>query len=163
MRYYPANLNLEGKVCIVFGGGRVAERKVKNILLCGGKVKVVSPELTPLLSRRRARGEIEHIQALYQKRYLRGASFAFAATSDRDINARIATDATQAGLLVNVCDSARESSFILPAVLRCRGITLAVSTDGLSPAKAVCVRDRLKEWIGEGEICCPGKKNRKAG
>ncbi|MDI7261490.1 MAG: NAD(P)-dependent oxidoreductase [Thermodesulfobacteriota bacterium] len=49
MRYYPVNLNIKGKVCVVIGGGMVAERKVKNILFCGGKVRVVSPHLTDLL------------------------------------------------------------------------------------------------------------------
>lgn len=48
---------------------------------------------------------------------------------------------------MNVADSARESTFILPATLRKKRITIAVSTDGLSPAKSVRIRDRLKELI----------------
>ena len=38
MRYYPVNLNIKGRLCVVIGGGRVAERKVKNLLFCGARV-----------------------------------------------------------------------------------------------------------------------------
>lgn len=128
----------------------MAERKVKNVLLCGGKVRVVSPHLTDLLLKMARQRKIDYIQGEYHSSHLEGASLVYAATSDRRVNAQIARDAVGLGLLVNVCDSARESTFILPAVLRKRRVTIAVSTDGLSPAKAVRIRDRLKELVEEG-------------
>jgi siroheme synthase-like protein len=149
MRYYPVNLNIKGKVCAVIGGGKVAERKVKNILFCGGKVRVVSPDVTDLLSKWAKRKNIDYVQNEYHRRHLRGASLVYATTSDRRVNAQIAKDAIRLGLLVNVADSARESTFIVPAVLRKRGITIAVSSGGLSPGKSVRIRDRLKDLIGE--------------
>lgn len=150
MRFYPINLNIKGKVCVVIGGGKVAERKIKNILLCGGKVKVVSPELTDLLSKMVRRRKIDYIQAEYHPDAFEGAFLVYAATSYRKVNAQIAKDAKRLGILVNVCDSARESTFILPAVLRKKGITLSVSTDGVSPVKSVSIRDKLKKLIEDG-------------
>lgn len=152
MRYYPINLNIRGKVCVVIGGGKVAERKVKNVLICGGKVRVVSPDLTHLLSKWAEQRKIDYIRSQYHCRHLERAFLVYAATSNRKVNAQIARDSVRLGLLVNVCDSAKESSFILPAVLRKSGIAIAVSTDGLSPAKAVRTRDRLKKLIGEGIV-----------
>jgi precorrin-2 dehydrogenase/sirohydrochlorin ferrochelatase len=150
MRYYPVNLNIKGKLCVVIGGGKVAERKIRNILLYGGKVKVIGPELTKPLSQMVRRRGINYRQGEYHAGVLEGAFLAYAATSDRKVNAQVAKDATRLGILVNVCDSAGESTFILPAVLRKKGVTIAVSTDGLSPAKSVRIRDRLKELIEEG-------------
>lgn len=150
MRYYPVNLNIKGKVCVVIGGGKVAERKIRNILLSRGKVKVISPELTGLLSQMVRRRRIDYRRGEYHSSLLEGAFLAYAATSDRKVNAQVAKDATRLGILVDVCDSARESSFILPAVLRKRGVTIAVSTGGLSPAESVRIRDRLKEFIEKG-------------
>lgn len=147
MRYYPINLNIKGKVCVVIGGGRVAERKIKNILLCGGKVKVFSPELTDLLLKMVRQRKIDYIQGEYHPGALDGAFLAYAATPNRKVNAQVSKDATRLGILVNVCDSARESTFILPAILRKGGITVSVSTDGVSPAKSVSIRDRLKKLI----------------
>jgi precorrin-2 dehydrogenase/sirohydrochlorin ferrochelatase len=147
MRYYPINLNIKGKVCIVIGGGKVAERKIRNILLCGGKVKVISPELTEPLAQIVRRRRINYRKDEYHSSILEGAFLAYAATSDRKVNAQVAKDAARLGILVNVCDSARESTFIVPAVLRKGGITISVSTDGVSPAKSVSIRDRLKKLI----------------
>lgn len=44
--YMLTMLDCEGRVCVVVGGGRVAERKVGELLACSALVKVVSPEVT---------------------------------------------------------------------------------------------------------------------
>ena len=150
MKYYPINLNIKGKRCVVIGGGRVAERKVKNLLHCGARVRVVSPDLTKQLSKWVSQGRIDYIQREYRTSHLKRAFLVYAATSNRKVNAEIARDAAEQRLLVNVADAARESTFILPAVLRKRGIFIAVSTNGLSPAKAVRIRDRLKTLMDKG-------------
>jgi siroheme synthase-like protein len=149
MRYYPIHLNVKGKVCVVIGGGRVAERKVKNILFCGGNARVVSPDLTDLLSKWAKKKKIDYIRGKYHSHHLGGAFLVYATTSDRRVNRQVAKDAAKLGLLVNVADSARESTFILPAVLRKRGLTIAVSTDGLFPSKSVRIRDRLEKLVEE--------------
>jgi len=150
MKYYPINLNLMDKLCVVIGGGGVAERKVKNLLVCGALVRVVSPELTKQLSKWVNQGKIDYTRSEYRSSHLKRAFLVYAATSDRKVNAEIARDAVQRRLLVNVADAAKESTFILPAVLRKRAVSIAVSTNGLSPAKSVRIRDRLKALIDKG-------------
>ena len=150
MKYYPVNLNIKGRLCVVIGGGRVAERKVKNLLRCGGWVRVVSPDLSDLLSKWVSQGKMDYTRSEYRASHLKGAFLVYAATSDRKVNAKIARDAAKRRLLVNVADSATESTFILPAVVRKREISIAVSTNGLSPAKSVRIRDRIKEFIEKG-------------
>jgi precorrin-2 dehydrogenase/sirohydrochlorin ferrochelatase len=152
MKYYPVNLNIKGRLCVVIGGGRVAERKVKNLLRCGGRVRVVSPDLTDLLSKWVSEGKMDYTRRKYRAGHLKGAFLVYAATSDRKVNAEIARDAAKRRLLVNVADSATESTFILPAVVRKREISIAVSTNGLSPAKSVRIRDRIKEFIEKGIV-----------
>ncbi|HUL20450.1 MAG TPA: bifunctional precorrin-2 dehydrogenase/sirohydrochlorin ferrochelatase [Thermodesulfobacteriota bacterium] len=147
MKYYPMNLNIKDKLGVVIGGGKVAERKVKNLLRCGGRVRVVSPELTNLLSKWASQGKMDFTRSEYRASHLKGAFLVYAATSDRKVNARIARDAARRKLLVNVADSATESTFILPAVLRNRKISIAVSTNGVSPATSVRIRDRIKKFI----------------
>jgi precorrin-2 dehydrogenase/sirohydrochlorin ferrochelatase len=150
MRYYPVNLNIKGKLCVVIGGGRVAERKVKNLLICGGRVRVISPDLTDRLSIWVSQGKMDYTPSEYRASHLKGAFLVYAATSNREINAAIARDATKRRLLVNVADALTESTFILPAVVRKREISIAVSTNGLSPAKSVRIRDRIKKFIEKG-------------
>ncbi len=150
MKYYPINLNIRDKLCVVIGGGKVAERKVKNLLHSGARVRVVSPDLTPLLSKWMNQGKINYTRSEYRTGYLKGAFLVYAATSNRKVNAEIARDAILQKLLVNVADAPTESTFILPAVVRKREVSIAVSTDGLSPAKSVRIRDRLKTLLDKG-------------
>ncbi len=150
MKYYPINLNIRDKFCVVIGGGKVAERKVKNLLHCGARVKVVSPDLTPLLSKWVSQGKIDYSRSEYRVGYLKGAFLVYAATSNRKVNAGIARDAILRKLLVNVADAPMKSTFILPAVVRKREVSIAVSTNGLSPAKSVRIRDRLKTLLDKG-------------
>ena len=147
MRFYPVNLNIKDKLCVVIGGGKVAERKVRNILFCKGRVKVISPKLSPELAELAKQRRITYTESEYKPAVLKGAYLIYAATSNRKVNFRIAKEASKLGILVNVCDSAMQSSFILPAILRKKGLTFAVSTDGISPKKAAKMRDKLKEVI----------------
>jgi precorrin-2 dehydrogenase/sirohydrochlorin ferrochelatase len=150
MKYYPVNLKIRDKLCVVIGGGKVAERKVKNLLLCGAWVRVVSPDLTNLQSKWVGRGKIDYIRSKYRVGYLKGAFLVYAATSDHKVNAKIARDAVRRRLLVNVADSPKASTFILPAVLRKREVSIAVSTNGFSPEKSVRIRDSLKSLMDKG-------------
>lgn len=52
---YPLFLDLTGKSCLVFGGGRVALRKVQSLLKRGAKVTCVSKEFCRPLQLLRAR------------------------------------------------------------------------------------------------------------
>ena len=43
---YPVNLIVEGRRCLVVGGGKVAARKVAGLRACGAEVHVVAPEVS---------------------------------------------------------------------------------------------------------------------
>jgi cobalt-precorrin 5A hydrolase/precorrin-3B C17-methyltransferase len=71
----------------------------------------------------------------------------FAATNQREVNARVADDAQSVGMFCNVVDEPSEGSFHLPAVCRQAGVVIAVSTSGESPARARQVRDQINDWF----------------
>ena len=50
MGCYPIVLELEGRPCLVVGGGAVAERKVEALLEAEARVTVMSPTVTPHLA-----------------------------------------------------------------------------------------------------------------
>ena len=146
--YYPMCLNLKGRTCIVVGGGRVALRKVRKLLEYGADVRVISPELCPELAGLLAEGKIQINSRPYQPGDLRQAWLAFAATGDPDTNQRVAVEARTWRIWVNVASDAENSDFILPSSGRWGNITIAVSTDGVSPALARKIRTRLENTIG---------------
>ena len=148
MKYYPVLLDLDGKLCAVVGGGRVAERKVRSLLQVGALVKVISPQLTQSLSRFKERGKIIHSRRSYRSGDLHRAFLAIAATDDRRANERVFSQALRQKIPVNVVDDPAHSSFIVPSLVQKGDLLIAISTSGQSPALARALRQKLQKEIG---------------
>lgn len=146
---YPVCLDISDKLCVVVGGGRVAERKVLGLLAAGAQVRVVSPELTDLLAEMVENSSIEWLARGYQQGDVVGAVLVFAATDRREVQEAVVLEANREGRPVNVIDEPENCTFQVPAVVRRGDLILAVSTGGRSPAVAAMVRRRLAESFGE--------------
>ncbi|MBP1156611.1 MULTISPECIES: bifunctional precorrin-2 dehydrogenase/sirohydrochlorin ferrochelatase [unclassified Paenibacillus] len=149
--WYPIMLDLEGKPCLIVGGGRVAERKARTLMKAGASVTVVSPQVTPQLEAWKAEGLIQTQHEVYTigLAVLAEAWLVFAATGDAMVNAQVCAEAEALGKLVNSADDAETGGFIVPATLRRGRLTLAISTAGASPALAAKVRRQLEDVFGE--------------
>lgn len=146
--YFPICLDIQGRCCVVVGGGRVAERKVASLLEHGGRVRLISPELTPELRRRHAAGELEWRPTSYQEGDLMDAFLVIAATDDEAVQARVHAEAATRQTLLNVADVPKWCNFILPATVRRGDLSIAVSTGGKSPALAKRLRRELEAGFG---------------
>ncbi len=149
MSFYPICLDLEGKTCVVVGGGRVAERKVLGLLSCFAQVSVISPELTDELLRLHNEGIIKWINREYRPGELEQAFLVIAATDDEETQKQVHEEAAKHNLLLNVADVPRLCNFILPATLRQGDLTISVSTAGKSPALAGKLRMELEKRFGK--------------
>ncbi len=132
---------------VVVGGGPVGERKVRGLLAADVKVHLVSPGATPQLQAWAEAGQLQWSQRPYQSGDLLGVRLVFAATNQRTVNAQVAEEARQLGLLCNVADQPEEGNFHVPAVHRQPGLVVAVSSSGESPKRAQQVRDNLAAWL----------------
>lgn len=148
MRYFPLYVSVEGRRCVVVGGGPVAERKVADLREAGARARVVSPDLTEALRQQAQAGEIEWLPARYETAHLEDAWLVFAATSDRAVNAQIARDAHARRIFVNVADGPEEGSFLVPSVVRRGDLCLSVSTGGANPLLARKVAAELAAQYG---------------
>ncbi len=142
--WYVACLDLEGRSCLVVGGGKVALEKAEGLLACGAAVTVVAPEIGHEL---RAL-PVELHERPFEDADLDGRALVIAATSEPAVNVHVSEEAERRGLLCNVADEPALCNFILPAIHREGPITIAVSTGGASPALAQWIRARIAELIG---------------
>ena len=143
--YYPILLNIQGKKCLVVGGGEVALRKVKALLEHGANIETVSPDFCPELNQMAKEGTIKAVQRDYKPEDLRNAFIAIAATDDNRINENVSAEARRAGIIVNVVDDPNSSDFIVPSYFKRGDIIVAVSTSGRSPALARKIRSELEK------------------
>ena len=148
MGYYPVHLSLQGRRCVVIGGGAIAAGKVEGLLEAEADVKVVSPWLVSELQKLVEEGRIVHIARPYQDGDLAGAFLAISATDDGAVNEQVWREAAARRLLVNVVDDVLQCTFIAPAIVRRGDLTVTISTAGKAPALAVRLRQWLERTIG---------------
>ena len=147
-RYYVACLDLEGRDCLVVGGGRVATEKVEGLLDAGAVVTVVAPQVDDALWAL----PVHVLERRFSASDVVGRFLVIAATSDRPVNAAVSAAASERSTPCNVADDPDLCSFILPAIVRRDPIVVGVSTGGASPALAQRLRDDIAALIGPEHV-----------
>jgi precorrin-2 dehydrogenase/sirohydrochlorin ferrochelatase len=146
---FPVFLDIYGKKAVVIGGGKVAERKISDLLGCNAQVVVVSPQATPVIAEWADRGRISWLPKEFEDGDLQGACMAFLATDNELVNRHVVDICREQGVMVNAVDDPANCDFYVPAVLRRQSLTLAVSTGGKSPLFARRLKEELSEVITE--------------
>ncbi|MCE5335196.1 MAG: bifunctional precorrin-2 dehydrogenase/sirohydrochlorin ferrochelatase [Desulfobacteraceae bacterium] len=147
-RYYPLFLSIEGRTCLVAGGGAVAERKVETLLGYGAHIRLIALDISAQLRKRCSEGSVTWAGLRYAREHLQGVCLVFAATSDKELNRTIAADAAALGLWCNMASDPELGTFIVPSVVERGPLSIAMSTSGLSPAIAKRLRCKLESEIG---------------
>jgi siroheme synthase-like protein len=141
---YPVNLILQGKRCLVVGGGPVAARKVTGLLACGAEVHVIASSVSAEI----AELGVDTEERPYRRGDVDGYRLVIAATNDRDLNRAVFDEAEAVGTWVNSADDPASCTFTLPSVVRQGPIMVTVSTGGRSPALAAWLKHRIEHQLG---------------
>lgn len=144
----PVNIIADGRPALVVGFGSVGKRKVKFLEDCGVKAEVIAPEV----NRRFCAGDCA------------GKLMVFACTDDKHVNRAVLEDARSCGVPCCCADlNWADSDFTTPAVVRSRGATVAVSTNGASCVGAKDLRRSLEFFLesrGAGRVTIVGTSDR---
>jgi siroheme synthase-like protein len=142
-------VDVEGRRCLVVGGGPVATEKVEKLLEHGAVVRLVAPETTEALAAMVASGAVaEHRARAYAPEDLDGCFLVIAATNLDAVNRMVWQDAEARNLLCNVVDVPPLCNFIVPSIVRRGELALAISTGGASPVVAKHIRRELEVAYG---------------
>lgn len=152
---FPVFLKLEGRKCLVVGGGDIAEQKLGGLVEAGAAITVVAPEVSETIVRVVREGEIDWREREFNASDLDGVVLVVAATGKAEVNERIFREADHRGILCNAVDEPERCHFYYPAVVRRGDLQIAISTNGKSPALAQRIRRELEvifdsaygEWL----------------
>ncbi|MDL2123668.1 MAG: bifunctional precorrin-2 dehydrogenase/sirohydrochlorin ferrochelatase [Deltaproteobacteria bacterium] len=149
MRYYPVNLDIQNRKCLVVGGGSVSTRKVMTLLECGAVVTVVSPDVAEELLELAEKKMIKLKRRPYESSDIDGMFLVIGATDNEELNRQINKDAEHQNKLCNIADRPEVCNFILPSIVNRGNLVIAISTSGKSPAFAKKMRQDLEKEFGE--------------
>lgn len=148
MSLFPMFVKLRDRLCVVVGGGQIAEAKIPGLLAAEAKIRIVAPEVTESLAGQARSGQIEWLRKTFEPADLAGAYLVVAATSAVEVNHEVFREAEARGILCNAVDDPDYCHFYYPSVVRRGALQIAISTEGLSPALAQRLRRELEAQFG---------------
>jgi uroporphyrin-III C-methyltransferase/precorrin-2 dehydrogenase/sirohydrochlorin ferrochelatase len=147
---FPVCLSIEGRRCLVVGGGGVALRKVRSLVSESARVTVVAPSVVAGLEEMADDGQIALERRAYREGEARGYALVLATTDSQQVNRRVSEDAEGAGVWVNVADDPKACSFHLPARVRRGPLELAIASGGRAPFVVRRLRETLEGRLDAG-------------
>jgi precorrin-2 dehydrogenase/sirohydrochlorin ferrochelatase len=140
------------------GGGSEALSKIQSFLDAGSRVLVVSRNFSSGILNLHEKGKIDLLKSeikegeKFVKQLNPKPDLLAVATSNHELNARLAGCAKSEGFMVYVADNPAISDFILPAVSKIGEVRIAVSTGGKSPAMAKTLRERIERLVTRQDL-----------
>ncbi len=150
MTHLPIFMDIKGRQVLVVGGGELAARKVEMILKAEGRVRLVADSLCLALEELVDLKAVEHHARAFDADDLVGCLLVFVATDDEELCKRVAKQATEADILVNVVDQFDLCTFIMPAIVNRSPVMVAVSTGGEAPILSRVVKSQLETFLPTG-------------
>jgi siroheme synthase-like protein len=149
MEYFPIFTDLHGKSILVIGNYRVLEFKIEKLLQSGARVRFLSDFLSEKLENYVKTEKIEYYQGRFKNKYFRDVWLVICGSNDLKLKTRVSRETEKRKIFCNFVDEAPLCSFISPSVLTKGDITIAISTDGKSPALNKYLKQKIDAIIGD--------------
>ncbi len=146
---YPVRLNLVGRRCLVVGGGQVALRKVRGLLVEHAEVTVIAPVFVSELEELAVAGRLKLTRRAFRGGDTRSFALVLAATDEREMNRKVFEEADAAGIFTNVADDPELCSFHLGGRVRLGPLELFVSSGGEAPFLVRRLREALEHGLDQ--------------
>lgn len=143
MTAFVVALQVQGRRCLVVGGGAEATSKALRLVDAGGEVTVVSREIEAPLELARARGALAWTARGFDPALDLAEPPFVVISTDETAHEEVRAASKAVGALVCCVDAPRLCDFYLTAQGACGPMTLAVASEGRAPMLA----RRLKEEL----------------
>lgn len=149
MTSYPVSLTLADRKVLVVGGGRVATRRVDELLATGARLEVVATAVSAEITAWAESGRLALARRPFEAGDVAGAWLCVAATDDPAVNRAVVVASEAEHCFVSAAGDAPASSARPLSVLRRGDLEVAVGTSGRAPAAAVWIRRQLATVVGQ--------------
>ncbi len=151
--YFPLFVDLNEKQILVFGGGKIATRRILSLLDFGGDIKVVAPVCTNEILELSIQKLLIHEKRCYIEGEIQLPYMVLAATNDSNVNQQIYHECKQKGILVNIASDQTKSDFFFPGLAIEEPIVIGVTASGTDHKKAKKITEQIKEMLkGERQV-----------
>lgn len=142
--FFPLFVDLSKKNILIVGGGKIAVRRVKTLLLFTKKMKIVTPKAEEELIRLAKEQDLTICLREFEEKDLEGMDLVLATTNDRDTNQMVVEHCREKGILVNTADCKEECDFYFPSIVKEDSVVIGINSSGTDPAKVKETRKKIE-------------------
>lgn len=128
--FFPIFIDIYNKPIKVFGGGKIAERRIKTLVQFCADLTVISPDITENIKLMSQKHNIKIKLKKYEKNDCNNAFIVIAATNNSDVNYQIFCECKKKNIIINIADCKEKCDFYFPAIIKNNNITIGISSDG---------------------------------
>lgn len=152
---FPLFIDSTDKKVIVYGCGMIATRRIKTLLKFNFHINIIgrtpSAELLSLLENRENNRSIKFTKKPIEDSDIlkinKETFLVVAATSDREINKKIAERAKKCGVFHSIADAKEECDVFFPAVRSKDRVVVGIAGDGSDHKKTRKIADDIGEFL----------------
>lgn len=140
--------NMRNQPCVVVGGGKVAERRIRVLLEDQAQITIISPNVTATIQQ----WALEQRVVVYESKFtsaqealLSKARFIIAATDDEVVNQLVASLGRKHKAFVNRVDNHEDCDFTFPATLVIGELVVTIMTGRVSPRLNRLLKEHIEE------------------
>ena len=155
MKYLPLHHRIRGRHCLIIGGGNVAAKRARRLIDSGARVDVIALDVgADLKARVTAGGGAIALRRFAPGDVARRYALVVAATDDREVNRRVAAEAGQRGIPVNVATDVSLCDVVFPLTIDRDPVTITVASGAASPTLTRLLGNRINSLVpgGYGEL-----------
>ncbi len=149
MNYFPAFINIENKSILIIGAGNIALEKLDKLIKFTKNITILAPEAKYNIYKLIKKYNLTFHQKEYERGDIDNFDIVIIATNDIKLQEEIFKESREKKILVNSVDNKKFCDFIFPSFIKKDNLTIAISTNGVSPAFAKKFRLYLEDKIPE--------------
>ncbi len=151
--FFPIMLDIEKFNILVVGGGKIAGRKIEQLLKYKASPQVIAKEFSKEILQNKEK--LKLVQREFKMEDLKGRHIVFAATNNKKLNEEIAKYCQERSILVNSVDNHENSSFInmsfFETEIEDNQSIVAVSSMGKNPKQSKKIKNLLYNDFERGK------------
>jgi uroporphyrin-III C-methyltransferase / precorrin-2 dehydrogenase / sirohydrochlorin ferrochelatase len=144
---FPAFHKVTGRVVVVAGDGGEAVAKVRLLAETDAHIRLVSRAPSRELAALVIAHDLEHVASDFAAAHLNGAVLVFAASGERERDARVVAAAHARNIPVNAVDIPELCDFYTPAIVNRAPVAVAICSTGAGPVLAQKLRAKIEAML----------------
>ena len=150
-KMFPLYFDLSDTNVTFIGGGKIAERRITTMLNFVKSIKVIAPEITPMLQKLYSENKINWIKRNFKANDTQGSDIVFTMTDSKEINNAVYEECRKNHILVNNAGDVSQSEFHFPGIIEYKGIVIGVNGGGNQHRETKIAREKIENFLKSQE------------